>query len=97
MCDGEGKRGSARHAPARAQMCQLDPQHLHHHVVVQGQVEVVLVGELQGKPGQVGQGIHLHTHRTTPPVPFITSQDREEARRWLSLPLTWGSPSHQTN
>lgn len=44
--DGEGERGSAGHAPARAQVGQLDPQHLHHHVVVQGQVEVVLVSEL---------------------------------------------------
>lgn len=53
MGDGEGERGSARHPPAGAQVGQLDPQHFHNHLVVQGQVEVMLVGELQIRTGQV--------------------------------------------
>lgn len=51
--DGEGERRSARHPPAGAQVGQLDPQHLHDHLVVEGQVEVMLVGELQVRTGQV--------------------------------------------
>lgn len=46
MRDGEGERGSARHPPAGAQVGQLNPQHLYDHLIVQGQVEVMLVGEL---------------------------------------------------
>lgn len=53
MGDWEGECGSARHPPAGAQVGQLDPQHLHNHLVVQGQVEVMLVSELQVRKGQV--------------------------------------------
>lgn len=53
MSDGEGKRGSACHPPAGAQVSQLDPQHLYHHLIVQGQVEVMLVGELKVRGDQV--------------------------------------------
>lgn len=56
MCDGEGERGSARHPPAGAQVGQLDPQHLHHHFVVQGQVEVMLVSELKVRTDQLKKG-----------------------------------------
>lgn len=51
--DGEGERGSARHPPAGAQVSQLNPQHLHDHLVVQGQIEVMLVCKLQVRTGQV--------------------------------------------
>lgn len=51
--DWEGERGSACHPPAGAQVGQLDPQHLHDHLVVQGQVEVMLVSKLQVRKGQV--------------------------------------------
>lgn len=51
--DGEGERGSACHSPAGAEVGQLDPQHLHDHLIVQGQVEVMLVGELQVRSGPV--------------------------------------------
>lgn len=57
--DGEGEHGSARHPPAGAQVGQLNPQHLHDHLVVQGQVEVMLVGELKVKTGQVKAILYL--------------------------------------
>lgn len=53
MCDREGECGAAGHPPAGAQIGQLDPQHLHNHLVVQGQVEVMLVGELKVRTGKV--------------------------------------------
>lgn len=51
--DREGECGSARHPPAGAQVSQLNPQHLHDHLVVQGQIEVMLVGKLQIRTGPV--------------------------------------------
>lgn len=51
--DWEGERGSARHPPAGAQVSQLNPQHLYDHLIVQGQIEVMLVCKLQVRTGQV--------------------------------------------
>lgn len=53
VCDGEGECRSACHPPAGTQVGQLDPQHLHHHLIVQGQVEVMLVSELKVRTDQV--------------------------------------------
>lgn len=51
--DREGESGAASHPPAGAQIGQFDPQHLHNHLVVQGQVEVMLVSELGCKSEDV--------------------------------------------
>jgi hypothetical protein len=53
MRDREGESGSAGHPPAGAQIGKFDPQHLHNHLIVQGQVEVMLVSELKVRTGQV--------------------------------------------
>ena len=44
--DGEGDGGSAGHPPAGGEVGEVRPQHLHHHLVVQGQVELLVVYEL---------------------------------------------------
>lgn len=64
MCDREGECGTAGHPPAGAQIGQLDPQHLHNHLVVQGQVEVMLVGELKVRTGQVKGPPFTYSHTT---------------------------------
>ena len=61
LCDGEGECGSSSHPPAGGQIGQLCSQHFHDHLVVQGQVEVVLVQELR----QTQQA-----HRASPQVPW---------------------------
>lgn len=51
--DRKGECGAAGHPPAGTQIGQLDPQHLHNHLIVQGQVEVMLVSELKVRTSQV--------------------------------------------
>lgn len=44
--DGESERGPSCHPPAGGEIRQLCPQHLHDHLVVQCQIEVVLIQKL---------------------------------------------------
>lgn len=97
MCDGEGERGSARHPPAGAQVGQLNPQHLHDHLIVQGQVEVMLVGELQVTTGQVH---HCPAFPSTPPqLSFIAALIFGFCfqRRDSTLVPSWSFPCDHTH
>lgn len=47
--DGKGDGGAARHSPAAAQVGEVCAQHLHYHLVVQGQIELLLIYELVKK------------------------------------------------
>lgn len=49
--DGEGDGGPPGHPPAAAEVREVRPQHLHDHLVVESQVELLLVDELRGKQG----------------------------------------------
>lgn len=44
--DGEGDGWSPSHPPAAAQVGEVRPQHLHNHLVVKSQVELLLVYKL---------------------------------------------------
>lgn len=44
--DGEGECGPPGHPPTGREVGQFCPQHVHNHLVIQGQVEMVLVDEL---------------------------------------------------
>ena len=97
MRDGEGERGSARHPPAGAQVGQLNPQHLHDHLVVQGQVEVMLVGELQVTTGQVQ---HCPAFPSTQPQLSFTAALILAfcfQRRDSTLAPSWGFPCEHTH
>ena len=86
MRDGEGERGSARHPPAGAQVGQLNPQHLYDHLIVQGQVEVMLVGELQVTTGQVQHCPAFPPHNLSchsPQHQSLHFVSREETQPWL--------------
>lgn len=63
----EGESGAASHPPAGAQIGQFDPQHLHNHLVVQGQVEVMLVSELKVRTG------HVKVHPSLFPTEHLSS------------------------
>lgn len=45
--DWESERGPSSHPPAGGQVGQLSPQHLHDHLIIQSQVEMVLIQELE--------------------------------------------------
>lgn len=49
MGDGEGDGRLSRHPPAAAEVREVCPQHLHNHLVVESQVELLLVYELRGQ------------------------------------------------
>lgn len=44
--NGEGDGRSSCHPPVRAQVEEVDTQHLHDHVIVQGQIELMMVDKL---------------------------------------------------
>lgn len=44
---GEGDRRPSGHPPPGRQVGDFGPQHLHDHLVVQGQVELLVVDELE--------------------------------------------------
>lgn len=99
--DGEGERGSACHPPAAAQVGQLDPQHLHDHLVVQRQVEVMLVGELQVRTGQVKGSPSCPSTRpqlsSTAALSLACCLQRRGSILAAVHPSSWGSPLDQTN
>lgn len=87
MRDRKGECGAAGHPPAGAQIGQLDPQHLHNHLVVQGQVEVMLVRELKVRTGQ-SQGPPFTYFHTTPVTRGSTDPKpvaREDVWYWASI------------
>ena len=64
--DGEGDGGSAGHPPAGGEVGEVRAQHLHDHLVVQGQVELLVVYELGERetrakiPLQISFFIRIH-------------------------------------
>lgn len=50
--DGESEGGPSGHPPAGRKVGQLRSQHLHNHLIIQSQVEMVLVEELWDKREQ---------------------------------------------
>lgn len=47
LCDGKSECRSASHSPTGGEVGQLSPQHLNNHLIIKGQVEMMLINELR--------------------------------------------------